>query len=215
MLFADPESPRMEFADHAAVTPFGSPETLRLMAPLNDPPVETARLAVPADDELTETEFADEVSVNVGGWVTVSAKVSVCVPEASEPVIEMACAPVVADDATERVTVAGVPGVMDAGLIFAVTPAGVLAVRTTAFFPAPLSVMLTVKVAALPASAVPLVAEGVIAKSALCGPPVAGPHWSTSTAPSTDPSPVARLYSPPLAVNPVTPGTLLFPDGVG
>ena len=35
----------------------------------------------------------------------------------------------------------------------------------------------------------------------------------TSNAPSTDPRPVARLYSP-LAVNPVTPGTLLFPDGV-
>jgi hypothetical protein len=45
-------------------------------------------------------------------------------------------------------------------------------------------------------------------------PPAPAPQLLTSTAPSTDPSPVARLYSPPLAVNPVTPGTLLFPDGV-
>ena len=40
------------------------------------------------------------------------------------------------------------------------------------------------------------------------------PQPFTSNAPSTDPSPVARLYSAPSAVNPATPGTLLFPDGV-
>jgi hypothetical protein len=39
-------------------------------------------------------------------------------------------------------------------------------------------------------------------------------HWLTSIPPSTDPNPVARLYADPLAVKPVTPGTLLLPDGV-
>ena len=39
-------------------------------------------------------------------------------------------------------------------------------------------------------------------------------HSLTSTAPSTEPSPVARLYAAPPAVNPVTPGTLLFPNCV-
>lgn len=36
------------FADHAAVTPVGNPLTLKLMFPLNDPPVAAVRLTVPA-----------------------------------------------------------------------------------------------------------------------------------------------------------------------
>jgi hypothetical protein len=40
------------------------------------------------------------------------------------------------------------------------------------------------------------------------------PQPFTSNVPSTDPSPAARLYTAPVAVNPATPGTLLFPDGV-
>ena len=36
----------------------------------------------------------------------------------------------------------------------------------------------------------------------------------TSSAASTDPRPVARLYVAPSALNPPTPGTALFPDGV-
>ena len=123
------------------------------------------------------------------------------------------CTPAAAVVATVSVTVAVVPGEIDAGLMLAVTPAGVFAVSVTAFFAVPLSVTPTVNVTVLPASAEPEVADCVIAKlmPELVAPP---PHTRTSTAPSTDPSPVARLYSPPLAVNPVTPGTLLFPEGV-
>jgi hypothetical protein len=37
----------------------------------------------------------------------------------------------------------------------------------------------------------------------------------TNSAPSTEPRPVARLYVAPLAIKPVTPGTLFDPEGVG
>src|SRR5580692_2723476 len=125
----------------------------------------------------------------------------------------MLCAPAAAVVATVSVTVAVVPGMIDAGLMLAVTPTGVFAVSVTAFFAVPLSVTPTVNVTVLPVSAVPDDADCVIAKFTL-DVVAPAPHSLTSTAPSTDPSPVARLYSPPLAVNPVTPGTLLFPEGV-
>src|SRR5580698_8373003 len=127
--------------------------------------------------------------------------------------IVMLCAPTAAVVATVSVTVAVVPGVIDDGLMLAVTPAGVFAVNATAFFAVPLSVTPTVNVTVLPVSAEPEVADCVIAKLTLevVAP---APHSLTSTAPSTDPRPVARLYSPPLAANPVTPGTLLLPEGV-
>jgi len=80
-------------------------------------------------------------------------------------------------------------------------------------FPPPLSVTLTVNLAVPLVCAVPLLADALKAKSTLVV--VSGlPHSFTSAAPSTDPSPVARLYVPPLAVNPATPGTPLFPEGV-
>jgi hypothetical protein len=110
------------------------------------------------------------------------------------------------------VAVADVPGTIDAGLKLTVTPAGAFAVNATAFLPAPLSVTLSVSVVVLPTCTVPVVAEGANAKS---GPvAVPPPHALTSSAPSTDPRPVARLNVPPLAVDPGTPGTLLLPEGV-
>ena len=96
-----------------------------------------------------------------------------------------------------------------------VTPLGAVAVRETLFLAVPLSVTLSVKVIVLPAAIVPLLAEDASAKS------IAGlgvldplPHSAASTVPSTEPRPVARLYDAPLAVKPVTPGTLLLPEGV-
>ena len=101
------------------------------------------------------------------------------------------------------VTLADVPGVIDVGLKLTVTPVGAFAVSATAFLPVPLSVTLSVKVAVSLTCTVPVVAEAVSAKS---GPVlVPPPHAVTSSAPSTDPKPVARLYVPPLAVNPATP----------
>lgn len=125
------------------------------------------------------------------------------------------CAPAVAVDPTVTVTVAEVPGVIDAGLIVAVTPAAACAVRETAFFAVPLSVTPTVKVTLLPVCAVPDLADWVMAKFAPVVAPPPAAQLLSSTAPSTDPSPVARLYAAPLAVNPGTPGTLLLPEGVG
>jgi len=124
------------------------------------------------------------------------------------------CAPATALDPTVIVTVAFVPGVMDAGCTATVTPVGALAVRATAFFAVPLSVAPMVNAAELPTSTVPELAEAVSAKSTL---DVAAPepHALTSNAPSTEPKPVARLNAPPLAVNPACPGTLLLPEGVG
>ncbi len=110
------------------------------------------------------------------------------------------------------VTVAVAPGAIDAGLMLAVTPVGVFVARATALLPLPASVTLTVNVPVLPTCTVPPVTDGVSAKSGLVlSPP---PHAFTSKAPSTDPKPVAWLYAAPLAVNPVTPGTLLLPEGV-
>jgi hypothetical protein len=124
----------------------------------------------------------------------------------------MLCAPVKDVEPTVNVTVALVPGVIDDGLIVAVTPVGAFTDRATAFFAAPLSVTPIVKVTVLPASTVPDVADCVNAKLELGTVPA--PQFFTSNAPSTDPNPVARLYGPPLAVNPVTPGTVLFPEVV-
>jgi hypothetical protein len=109
-------------------------------------------------------------------------------------------------------TVALVPGVMDTGFIVAVTPAGAFTVSPTTFLAAPVSATLTVNVPVLPACTVPAGDDAVSAKS---GPVAPTPtHALTSREPSTDPNPVASLYVAPLAVNPITPGTLLFPDGV-
>jgi hypothetical protein len=109
--------------------------------------------------------------------------------------------------------VAVVPGVIDVGEIATVTPVALFAVSAIALFPLPLSVTLTVNFAVPPVCADPEPADSLNAKSTLVV--VNGlPHWFTSSAPSTEPNPVARLYVPLLAVNPVTPGTLLFPVGV-
>lgn len=98
--------------------------------------------------------------------------------------------------------------------MLAVTPVGSFPVSATAFLPAPLSVTATVNDTVLPTCAVPDAEDSVSAKSLLVVPPFPPLQALTSSAPSTEPSPVARLNAPPLAVNPVTPGTLLFPDGV-
>jgi hypothetical protein len=92
------------------------------------------------------------------------------------------------------VTVEALPGVMEAGWNATVTPVGAFAVRATAFFAVPLSATLMVNLAVLPCSTVPAVAEAVRAKSTPEGAvPVPEPQLLTNTAPSTEPSPVARL----------------------
>ena len=105
----------------------------------------------------------------------------------------MLCAPTAAPEPTVSVTVALVPGVIDAGPMFAVTPIGAFTVSATAFFPEPLSVTPIVNVVVLPSSTVPDVADCVSAKLALATPVDPVPQLCTSAAPSTDPSPVARL----------------------
>lgn len=81
---------------------------------------------------------------------------------------------------------------IDDGDIETVNPDALVAVKATALFPLPLSVTLTVNFAVLPVCADPELADSVNAKSALVV--VRGlPHSFTSNAPSTDPSPVARL----------------------
>lgn len=115
---------------------------------------------------------------------------------------------------TDTLTVAVAPGVIEAGAIETVTPDPLFAVSATALFPVPLSVTLTVNVAVPPVWAEPELVDSLNAKSTpvvVC----ALPQSFTSITPSTDPRPVARLYVPPLAVYPVTPETLLFPEGVG
>jgi hypothetical protein len=127
----------------------------------------------------------------------------------------MFLAPEVMVDAAVMVTVAVVPGTMDAGLMLPVKPGAAVAVSETLFFAAPLSVTPSVKVVVLPGSRVPWVADGVSTKSIfglLVLDPL--PHSATSKDPSRDPRPVARLYAAPLAVKPLTPGTLLLPEGV-
>ena len=133
----------------------------------------------------------------------------------SAAVMTMWVAPLVIAEPAVTVTVAVVPGRMDAGLMLPVTPLGAVAVRETLFLAVPLSVTLSVNVIVLPAATVPLLAEDASAKS------IAGlvvldplPHSAASTVPSTEPRPVARLYDAPRAVKPVTPGTLLLPEGV-
>lgn len=134
-------------------------------------------------------------------------------PVASVPVTVIVCTPVAAVDPTVSVTVADTPGVIDAGEIKIVTPDALLAVSAIALFPPPPSVTLKVNFVVPPICAVPELADSLKLKSTLVV--VIGlDHSFTNTAPSTDPSPVARLYVPPLAVNPVTPGTPLLPEGV-
>jgi hypothetical protein len=103
-------------------------------------------------------------------------------------------APAVMVEAAVIVTVAVVPGAIDAGLMLPVKPAAAVAVRTTLFLAAPVSVTLTVKEVVLPGSRVPWLAEGVNTKS-IFGLDVLNPlpHSDTSNDPSTDPRPVARL----------------------
>ena len=64
--------------------------------------------------------------------------------ELLEPVTTMLSAPAVAVAARTSVTVAAVPGVMDAGLMLAVIPLGAFTLRATAFLAEPLSVTFTV-----------------------------------------------------------------------
>ena len=67
-----PEAVVIGFADHAAVTPEGSPVTEKVMFPLNDPPVVAVKLTVLELPCTTATEGAAAVKVSVGGRVTVS-----------------------------------------------------------------------------------------------------------------------------------------------
>jgi len=129
-------------------------------------------------------------------------------------VIVTLCVPIMAVEPAVSVTVAVVPGVIDAGLMMAVTPGGALIVKATALFAELLSVTPTVNVVFPPIKTVPDVADCDNVKFALVGPTDPVPQLLTSNAPSTDPSPVARLYALSPAVNPVTPGTLLFPESV-
>jgi len=72
------------------------------------------------------------------------------------------------------------------------SPVALFAVSTTALFPLPLSVTLTVNLAVPPVCDEPALADSLNAKSTLVV--VNGlPHWFTSGAPSSDPKPVARL----------------------
>jgi hypothetical protein len=106
----------------------------------------------------------------------------------------MLFAPALVVDVVVIVTVAAVPGRIEEGLMVAVTPVGADAVRVTLFFAVPLSVTVSVNVVDLLANTVPLAADAVIAKSTLEPvPPDPPPQLCTSTAPSTDPNPVAML----------------------
>ena len=143
---------------------------------------------------VTVTDVDAAFKVNVGNGNTVSVYVTVCVPVLSVPVTTMFFAPVAMVEGAVTVTVAVVPGRSDPGLMLPVKPAAAVAVRKTLFWPAPLSVRLSVNEAVLPASTVPWLAEGVSTKSVF-GLVVLNlpPHSFTSAAPSTDPRPVARL----------------------
>jgi len=59
------------FADHAAVTPLGSPLTLHVMLPVKPPPVVAARLTAVVAPCTTDAEAGALESVSVGGCVTV------------------------------------------------------------------------------------------------------------------------------------------------
>jgi hypothetical protein len=86
----------------------------------------------------------------------------------------------------------------------------------TGFFAEPVAIGVTVKLVDLPCSSVPELAEACKVKSLPELPELAAdPHSLTISEALTDPRPVARLYVAPEAVKPVTPGTLLFPEGVG
>jgi len=61
------------FADHAAVTPPGSPLTLQVTFPVNEPPVAAVRLTVPVDPCATTTVLEAADTASVGGVATVSA----------------------------------------------------------------------------------------------------------------------------------------------
>lgn len=106
----------------------------------------------------------------------------------------MFLAPAAMVEAAVIVTVAVVPGKINAGLMLPVKPAAAVTDRETLFLAAPLSVRLSVNEVVLPGSRVPWLAEGVSTKSifglAVLNPP---PHSDTSKDPSTDPRPVARL----------------------
>jgi hypothetical protein len=67
------ETELIGFADHAAVTPVGSPLTENVMFPVNAPPVAAVRLTVPEAPCTTATELAAVVSASVGVGVTVNA----------------------------------------------------------------------------------------------------------------------------------------------
>ena len=154
-----PEAVAIGLADHAAVTPAGSPVTENEMFPLNDPPVAAVKLNVLDPPCTTATDVAASVKLSVGVSATVREYVKFPVPEPSVPVSVIDCAPADAVDPTVIVTVEDVPGVIDAGLKLTVTPDGAFAVKATAFFPAPLSVTFSVKLAVLPTCTVPLVDE--------------------------------------------------------
>jgi hypothetical protein len=104
----------------------------------------------------------------------------------------MVCAPAATVEPTVRVTVAFVPGAIEVGEIEADTPDALFAISAIALFPLPLSVTLTVNVVEPPVCAEPELADTLSAKSTLVADSEL-PHSLTSNAPSTDPSPVARL----------------------
>ncbi len=164
------------------------------MLPVKDPPVTAVNEIALEVPRMTVTDVDAVFKVSVGNGDTVSVYVAVCVPVLSVPVTTMLFAPVAMVEGAVTVTVAVVPGRSDPGLMLPIKPAVAVAVKKTLFWPAPLSVTLSVNEAVFPARTVPWLAEGVSTKS-IFGLVVLNlpPHSFTSTAASADPRPVARL----------------------
>ena len=159
------------------------------------------------------TELIDGVMVKLGAAITAKATVAVRVIVPLVPVIVIVELPAANVDETVKVAVTELPAFALAGEKLSVTPAGTFAARPTLplnpFVPA----IAIVKVVDLPCCKLAELSDGVIVKLGTAAGAEVG-HSVTSRFASTEPSPVARLNVPPLAVKPFTPGTVLLPDGV-
>jgi len=180
-----------ELALQLAETPPGSPETDRATVPENEPPVATVTSRVVDFPRFTTTAAAAVFRVSVGGGKTVSATEAVAVSPALVPVSTIFETPAATEAPTLTVTVTLVPGRALAGDTLKETPANPAALIVTESLNPPVAPTATVKLDFLPGATLMEATEGVSEKP-FTGASAEG-HALASTAPSTEPSPVARL----------------------
>jgi len=195
---------------NAAVTPVGNPLTARLSAEVKPPSAVVASLICTVPPRASDADCGVRVIARPGRETASEAEL-VELPAAAEMV--RFHEPGASGLLGIRVrTLLPAPGeAIDFGVKLAVRPEGSpLTDSEVAALSPPPTVVVTVVVAPVLASATDELESVRVSVGVGAGVGAAAPHAVTNLSASTEPHPVVWSY-PAVAVNPVTPGTLLLP----